>query len=93
MNVFQEEEDGSDDDSTSSMTSELPLPPPPRVTRPAFGEEDSDRDSDPAFVSPMDEVKSVREQPGLTMASLHAASRSAAADSNASRQDSAMMLI
>uniref|UniRef100_A0A8P4JYY5 FAM13A-like domain-containing protein n=1 Tax=Dicentrarchus labrax TaxID=13489 RepID=A0A8P4JYY5_DICLA len=38
--------------------------------------EDSDRDSDPAFVSPLDEVKAVHQQPALTMANLHEASRS-----------------
>ncbi|XP_029383574.1 protein FAM13C-like [Echeneis naucrates] len=73
-----EEEDGSDEDSVSSRTvEELPLPPPPRLTRPASGEEDSDRDSDPAFVSPLDEVKTVHQQPAtcVTTANLHEASR------------------
>lgn len=75
--VSQEEEDGSDDDSTGSTTViELPVPPPRRATRPAAGEEDSDRDSDPAFVSPLDEVKTVHPEPALTMANLHEASRS-----------------
>ncbi|XP_049420201.1 protein FAM13C-like [Epinephelus fuscoguttatus] len=72
-----EEEDGSDEDSMSSSTvEELPVPPPRRAARPAAGEEDSDRDSDPAFVSPLDEVKAVHQQPALTMANLHEASRS-----------------
>lgn len=75
--VSQEEEDGSDDDSSSSMTvDELLVPPPHTATRPTVGEEDSDRDSDPAFVSPIDEVKAVRQPPVLTTANLHAASRS-----------------
>uniref|UniRef100_A0A3B3IFV0 FAM13A-like domain-containing protein n=1 Tax=Oryzias latipes TaxID=8090 RepID=A0A3B3IFV0_ORYLA len=52
-----EEEDGSDEDSTSSpLGDELPVPPPSKVSRSAAGEEDSDRDSDPAFVSPIDEL-------------------------------------
>ncbi|GAA6236381.1 protein FAM13C-like, partial [Lates japonicus] len=72
-----EEEDGSDEDSMSLMTvDEPPVPPPRRATRPAAAEEDSDRDSDPAFVSPIDEVKGVRQQPALTTANLHEASRS-----------------
>lgn len=71
-----EEEDGSDDDSMSSMAvDELPVPPPRRAARSAPGEEDSDRDSDPAFVSPLDEVKAVRQQATLTTANLHEASR------------------
>lgn len=74
--VSQEEEDGSDDDSMSSMTvDELLVPPLHTVPRQTVGEEDSDRDSDPAFVSPLDEVKGVRQPPALTMANLHAASR------------------
>ncbi|XP_008301935.1 protein FAM13C [Stegastes partitus] len=68
-----EEEDGSDEDSAAD---ELPVPPPRRPTRPAAVEEDSDRDSDPAFVSPIDEVKAVRQQAALTTANLHEASRS-----------------
>ncbi|XP_042253026.1 protein FAM13C-like [Thunnus albacares] len=72
-----EEEDGSDEDPMNLMTvDERPVPPPRRVTRPTAGEEDSDRDSDPAFVSPLDEVKAVRQQPALTTANLHEASRS-----------------
>ncbi len=75
--ISQEEEDGSDEDSVSSTTVvELPVPPPCRTTRTAAGEEDSDRDSDPAFVSPLDEVKGVHHQAALTMANLHEASRS-----------------
>lgn len=61
----------------SSMTvDEPPVPPPRRASRLAAGEEDSDRDSDPAFVSPLDEVKGVHQQPALTTANLHEASRS-----------------
>ncbi|KAM9336371.1 protein FAM13C-like [Symphorus nematophorus] len=72
-----EEEDGSDEDSMSSTTvEEAPVPPPRRATRVAAGEEDSDRDSDPAFVSPLDEVKAVHQKPALTMANLHEATRS-----------------
>lgn len=73
---IQEEEDGSDEDSVSSMTvEELPVPPPQRMARPTANEEDSDRDSDPAFVSPMDEVKCVEQQTAVTTANLHEASR------------------
>ena len=61
---------------TSMIAVELPVPPPCRATQPAAGEEDSDRDSDPAFVSPLDEVKAVQQQPPLTTANLHEASRS-----------------
>uniref|UniRef100_A0A3Q4G1D0 Protein FAM13C-like n=1 Tax=Neolamprologus brichardi TaxID=32507 RepID=A0A3Q4G1D0_NEOBR len=72
-----EEEDGSDEDCVSSLAvDELPVPPPRRSAQPAAGEEDSDRDSDPAFVSPLDEVKAVRQQDALTTANLHEASRS-----------------
>ncbi|XP_029311351.1 protein FAM13C [Cottoperca gobio] len=72
-----EEEDGSDEDSMSSTTLERPpVPPPRRATRPAAGEEDSDRDSDTAFVSPLVEVKAVHRQPDLAVANLHEASRS-----------------
>ncbi|XP_069373819.1 protein FAM13A-like [Paralichthys olivaceus] len=72
-----EEEDGSDEDSVSSVTVvECPVPPPLRAARPSVGEEDSDRDSDPAFVSPLDEVKAVRQQAAVTTANLHEASRS-----------------
>ncbi|XP_074518688.1 protein FAM13C-like [Halichoeres trimaculatus] len=71
-----EEEDGSDEDSTSSITVlEPPAPPPPHRACAAAFEEESDRDSDP-FVSPLVEVKSVHQQPALTMANLHEASRS-----------------
>lgn len=71
--LSQEEEDGSDDDSMSSVTVDELLVP---MTRPTLSEEDSDRDSDPAFVSPIDEVKAMRQPPALTTANLHAASRS-----------------
>ncbi|XP_075934458.1 protein FAM13C-like [Anarhichas minor] len=68
-----EEEDGSDEDSMSStMVLEAPVPPPRRATRPAAGEEDGD----PAFVSPLDEVKAVHQQAAVTTANLHEASRS-----------------
>lgn len=74
--LSQEEEDGSDEDCVSSLAvDELPVPPPRRPAQPAAGEEDSDRDSDPAFVSPLDEVKAVRQQDALTTANLHEASR------------------
>ncbi|XP_014263797.1 protein FAM13C isoform X3 [Maylandia zebra] len=74
---MKEEEDGSDEDCVSSLAvDELPVPPPRRPAQPAAGEEDSDRDSDPAFVSPLDEVKAVRQQDALTTANLHEASRS-----------------
>ncbi|XP_029934299.1 protein FAM13C [Myripristis murdjan] len=68
-----EEEEDSDEDCVARHR---PVPPPRRVTRPAANEEDSDRDSDPAFVSPLDEVKAVRQQPAVTMSNLHEASRS-----------------
>ncbi|XP_013878788.1 protein FAM13C [Austrofundulus limnaeus] len=75
-----EEEDGSDEESPSSSLGPSPPPPPPppphRGTWSAASEEDSDRDSDPAFVSPIDEVKAVRQQAALTTANLHEASRS-----------------
>ncbi|XP_058476691.1 protein FAM13C-like isoform X1 [Solea solea] len=68
-----EEEDGSDEDSVTSVTvDKRPVLAPPT----AVGEYDSDRDSDPAFVSPMDEVKGVRQQPAVNTANLHEASRS-----------------
>ncbi|XP_070708235.1 protein FAM13C-like [Pempheris klunzingeri] len=70
-----EEEDGSDEDSGSMTVDQFPVPPPP-AARLAVGEEDSDRDSDPAFVSPLDEMKAVHQQPALTIANLHEASRS-----------------
>ncbi|XP_069581265.1 protein FAM13A-like isoform X2 [Brachyistius frenatus] len=77
VSVRQEEEDGSDEDSTSSVTVvQLPVPPPRRATRPAAGEEDSDRDSDPAFVSPIDEVKAVHRHGAVATGNLHEASRS-----------------
>ncbi|XP_008435924.1 protein FAM13A-like [Poecilia reticulata] len=72
-----EEEEGSDEESlTSSVVSDVLVPPSCRATWPAANEEDSDRDSDPAFVSPIDEVKAVRQQGALTTANLHEASRS-----------------
>ncbi|KAM4525290.1 protein FAM13C-like [Odontesthes bonariensis] len=71
------EEEGSDEESlNSTLVEEPPVPPPRRAARPAAREEDSDRDSDPAFVSPIDEVKAVRRQAALTTANLHEASRS-----------------
>ncbi|XP_068455348.1 protein FAM13C-like [Clinocottus analis] len=69
-----EEEDGSDEDATSSpAVHDPPVPPPRPAVRPAAGEEDSD--SDPASVSPMDELKAVRQQAAITTADLHEASR------------------
>ncbi|CAK6980901.1 protein FAM13C-like [Scomber scombrus] len=66
-----EEEEGSDEDSPAEERPAPPAPPPRRAAR----EEDSDRDSD-AFVSPLDEVKAVRQQGALTTTNLHEASRS-----------------
>ncbi|KAM4527006.1 protein FAM13A-like isoform 1-T1 [Fundulus diaphanus] len=72
-----EEEEGSDEESlSSSLVSDVLVPPPCRGTWPSASEEDSDRESDPAFVSPIDEVKAVRPQAALTTANLHEASRS-----------------
>ncbi|CAL8302693.1 unnamed protein product [Lota lota] len=68
-----EEEEGSDEDYTNHHQ---PVPPPCRVTRQAANEEDSDRDSDPALVSPIVEVKEVREKSPITVTNLHEASRS-----------------
>ncbi|KAM9837871.1 protein FAM13C-like [Aulostomus maculatus] len=68
-----EEEDGSDEDST--IAGEQLVPPPCRPTHTTTGREDSDRESDPTFVSPLEEVKSIRQQPTLTTANLHEASR------------------
>uniref|UniRef100_A0A8C6NP70 FAM13A-like domain-containing protein n=1 Tax=Nothobranchius furzeri TaxID=105023 RepID=A0A8C6NP70_NOTFU len=72
-----EEEEGSDDEILScSLVSDVRAPSPHRETWPMAREEDSDRDSDPAFVSPIDEVKAIRQQAALTTANLHEASRS-----------------
>ncbi|CAL8309972.1 unnamed protein product [Boreogadus saida] len=68
-----EEEEGSDEDYTNHHQ---PAPPPCRVTWQAANEEDSDRDSDPALVSPILEVKDVREKSPITVINLHEASRS-----------------
>ncbi|KAJ3608310.1 hypothetical protein NHX12_025359, partial [Muraenolepis orangiensis] len=68
-----EEEEGSDEDY---MSHQGPTPPPHSVVRQATNEEDSDRDSDPAFVSPIVEVKVVREKSPITVINLHEASRS-----------------
>ncbi|XP_051968024.1 protein FAM13C-like [Xyrauchen texanus] len=63
-----EEEEESDEDSVRYT------PPPMYLTeRRGCGEEEGD--SDPAFVSPLDEIKTVR-QSAITMSSLHEASRS-----------------
>ncbi|XP_039509273.1 protein FAM13C [Pimephales promelas] len=63
-----EEEEGSDDDSVRYT------PPPMCLTdKRGCGEEEGD--SDTAFVSPLDEIKTVR-QPAITMSNLHEASRS-----------------
>ncbi|XP_055085332.1 protein FAM13C [Periophthalmus magnuspinnatus] len=73
--TIEEEEDGSDEDSmeVSVSVEERPVSAPCRLGGPV--EEDSDRDSDPAFVSPLDEVKAVRHGPALNMSNLHEASR------------------
>ena len=68
----KEEEEGSDEDYTNHHQ---PAPPPCRVTWQAANEEDSDRDSDPALVSPIVEVKDVREKSPITVINLHEASR------------------
>ncbi|KAF4106857.1 hypothetical protein G5714_012847 [Onychostoma macrolepis] len=63
-----EEEEGSDDDSVRYT------PPPVCLTdKRGCGEEEGD--SDPAFVSPLDEIKTVRHS-AITMSNLHEASRS-----------------
>lgn len=83
VSVPQEEEEGSDEESlTSSVVSDVLVPPSCRATWPAANEEDSDRDSDPAFVSPIDEVKAVRQHGALTTANLHEASRWAFTESH-----------
>ncbi|KAG5262453.1 hypothetical protein AALO_G00275300 [Alosa alosa] len=66
-----EEEEGSDEDCVTEEPSE-----PCRPAGPVSTEEEGD--SDPAFVSPIDEVKAVRHtpRPPVTMANLHEASRS-----------------
>uniref|UniRef100_A0AAY4A9Z5 FAM13A-like domain-containing protein n=1 Tax=Denticeps clupeoides TaxID=299321 RepID=A0AAY4A9Z5_9TELE len=61
----QEEEEGSDEEGVGQRP-----PPPCRAARQMSSEEESD--SDPAFVSPLDEVKMVR-QSTITMANLHEA--------------------
>ncbi|XP_076856727.1 protein FAM13C isoform X2 [Brachyhypopomus gauderio] len=68
-----EEEEGSDEDEVQHT------PLPQWQARPESMEEEEDEDeeeedSDPAFVSPLDEVKGVR-QPAFAMSNLHAASR------------------
>ncbi|XP_029953983.1 protein FAM13C-like [Salarias fasciatus] len=68
-----EEEEGSDEDSMT--VGNAPVQPPLRGIRPVSSEYDSDHDSDPAFVSPIDEVKAVRQQAALTTENLHEASR------------------
>ncbi|MED6257475.1 hypothetical protein ATANTOWER_024329 [Ataeniobius toweri] len=70
-----EEEEGSDEESLSSSLVSDVLVPPCNVTWPTASD-DSDRESDPAFVSPIEEVKAVRQQATLTTANLHEASRS-----------------
>ncbi|XP_037319506.1 protein FAM13A-like [Pungitius pungitius] len=62
-----EEEDGSDDDSMSLAVHELPDPPPCTTGL---------TDGDPAFVSPLDEVKAIHQQTFVATANLHEASRS-----------------
>ncbi|KAK1794106.1 hypothetical protein P4O66_010716 [Electrophorus voltai] len=63
-----EEEEGSDEDEAQNT------PPPPWQVVPEEDDEE-DEDSDPTFVSPLDEVKGVR-QPAFSMSNLHSASRS-----------------
>ncbi|TSK14551.1 Protein FAM13C [Bagarius yarrelli] len=63
-----EEEEGSDEEYVQQSQ-------PPRQATPESMDEDEEEDSDTAFVSPLDEVKAVR-QPVLNMSNLHAASRS-----------------
>ncbi|KAG7462923.1 hypothetical protein MATL_G00189870 [Megalops atlanticus] len=66
-------EEGSDEDCVQP-TPTLPC----RAIQPVCRDEllcPQEEDSDPAFVSPLDEVKAVR-QPAVTMSNLHAASRS-----------------
>lgn len=64
---LKEEEEGSDEEYVQQTQ-------PPRQPTPESMEEDEDEESDTAFVSPLDEVKAVR-QPALNMSNLHAASR------------------
>ncbi|XP_017570016.1 protein FAM13C isoform X2 [Pygocentrus nattereri] len=65
-----EEEEGSDEDYAQQT------PPVPRQPTPESVDEDEEEgDSDPAFVSPLDEVKAM-QKPAITMSNLHAASRS-----------------
>ncbi|XP_031416714.1 protein FAM13C [Clupea harengus] len=66
-----EEEEGSDEDCVTELPTEPYGPEGPVHT-------EEEGDSDPAFVSPMDEVKAVRHTPRapVTMANLHEASRS-----------------
>ncbi|XP_036396997.1 protein FAM13C [Megalops cyprinoides] len=67
-----EEEEDSDEDCV-----QLHPTPACRETRPASADESlcpQEEDSDTAFVSPLDEVKAVR-QPAFTMSNLHEASR------------------
>ncbi|TRY58161.1 hypothetical protein DNTS_014195 [Danionella cerebrum] len=63
-----EEEEGSDDDSVRYT-------PPPFSLSDKSGCGDEEGDSDTAFVSPLDEIKTMR-QPAITMSNLHEASRS-----------------
>uniref|UniRef100_A0A9J7Z9Y7 Family with sequence similarity 13 member C n=1 Tax=Cyprinus carpio carpio TaxID=630221 RepID=A0A9J7Z9Y7_CYPCA len=63
-----EEEEGSDDDSVRYT-------PPPVCLTDKSGCVEEEGDSDPAFVSPLDEIKTVR-QSAITMSNLHEASRS-----------------
>ncbi|XP_016392294.1 protein FAM13C [Sinocyclocheilus rhinocerous] len=63
-----EEEEGSDDDSVRYT-------PPPMCLSDKRGCGEEEGDSDPAFVSPLDEIKTVR-QSVITMSNLHEASRS-----------------
>ncbi|KAK7123032.1 hypothetical protein R3I94_019971 [Phoxinus phoxinus] len=64
-----EEEEESDDDDSVRYT------PPPMCLSDKRGCGEEEGDSDTAFVSPLDEIKTVR-QPAITMCNLHEASRS-----------------
>ncbi|KAM8837119.1 protein FAM13C-like [Spinachia spinachia] len=69
IGTIEEEEDGSDEDSMSFL-SVHELPDPPLCTTAGR------TDGDPAFISPLDEVKAVHQQAFVATANLHEASRS-----------------
>ncbi|MBN3302782.1 FA13C protein, partial [Amia calva] len=66
------EEEGSDEENMQHS----PLPPSRAICQPATEESlcPQEEDSEPAFVSPLDEMKAVR-QPVITMSNLHEASK------------------